>query len=71
MKICRFMRWKGLYGQAHLDDATLLADAMRAGVPFSCLHTCQPWGPDEDIATPERCTPERGCFEARPGLSVS
>lgn len=30
---------------------------------FWCTKTMAPWGPDEDDAEPERCTPGRCCFE--------
>ena len=41
----------------------LEASLQREQVPFSCLRTCQAWGPDDDIVAPERCSADRPCFE--------
>jgi hypothetical protein len=59
--MCRFLRWKGRYGAERYGDAALTASAAINDVPFSCLSTCQPWGPDDRPATPEGCGPERAC----------
>lgn len=63
MRLCSHLRWKGLYGR-HFPDAESLAYAMQTSdSPFSCLRTCQPWGPDEVPTAPELCQPGRACFE--------
>lgn len=63
MKLCRSLRWKGLIGQTFPDRATVLAAFAANDADFSCLKTCQAWGPDDDIAVPEFCQPGRRCFE--------
>lgn len=69
MHLCRYLRWKG-----YAHDATELAEFeltfARNQVPYSCLHTCQPWGPDDDLAAPERCDDSRPCYEASPLLQL-
>lgn len=64
MQLCRFLRWKGIHAQDWSSPAELLAVLRRNDVPFSCLHTCQAWGPDDGPAAPERCDASRPCFEA-------
>jgi hypothetical protein len=65
LELCKHLRWKSFTrdvegpGEFHLTFA-------RNNVPYSCLRTCQPWGPDEDMAIPEGCNSERTCFEASP-----
>jgi hypothetical protein len=66
MRLCVHLRWKGFYGTRWNTREEMLADLVRGDVPYSCLHTCQSWGPDDDAAAPERCQPGRGCFEASP-----
>ena len=66
MTLCRFLRWKAWYGARWDTPEALAADLARDDVPFSCLHTCRPWGPDEDAAVPERCAPGRACFVPSP-----
>ena len=63
MTLCRFLRWKALYGAGITDPSQALELAARNDVPFSCLKSCRPWGPDESPAVPEDCGPERVCFE--------
>ena len=63
MRLCANLRWKTYYGARWDTREQMLADLLRGDVPYSCLQTCQPWGPDEDASTPERCQPDRGCFE--------
>ncbi len=69
MHLCRYLRWKG-----YAPDAAELAEFeltfARNQVPYSCLHTCQPWGPDDDLAAPERCDDSRPCYEASPLLQL-
>ena len=66
MILCRYLRWKAYYGGRWADAESLRAALAGTDAPFSCLKTCQPWGPDDDTATPERCTSERECFRPSP-----
>jgi hypothetical protein len=61
MRICRHLRWKSV-AREHGAARRLHASLMRGQVPCACLRTCQPWGPDDDLAAPETCTPDRACF---------
>jgi len=63
MRLCAKLRWKGWYG-ARFPTPESLEEAYRmADAPFTCLQSCQPWGDDEDPASPEHCQPDRACFE--------
>ena len=62
MRLCANLRWKTFYGARWDTREEMLADLLRGDVPYSCLMTCQPWGPDEDASAPERCQPGRSCF---------
>lgn len=66
MKLCRYLRWKGFYGRGFRDDRDLAAALQRNDAQYSCLRTCQPWGPDDSLTVPERCQPGRGCFTLSP-----
>jgi hypothetical protein len=66
MKLCRSLRWKGLRGLSFPDRDTVVRAMQLNDADFSCLRTCQAWGPDDDIAVPEVCQPGRGCFELSP-----
>jgi hypothetical protein len=61
---CRHLRWKSFaFGDDDGDDPIALAESLlKRQVPFSCLRTCQAWGPDDDLVSPEDCTPVRACF---------
>lgn len=61
--LCRSLRWKAILGVDRLDVAQLRVMYQTADAPFSCLATCQAWGPDDNVAAPELCQPGRGCFE--------
>ncbi len=65
MKIdmCRFLRWKG--HRDDLDGDELALVVIHNHVQYQCLHTCQPWGTDGDVAAPEICTSERPCWTGR------
>lgn len=71
--LCRFLRWKTQSRDA--GDPRLVFESLARGqVPFECLHTCHPWGPDDDQVAPELCGPGRGCFVPDPisrGADVS
>ena len=68
--LCRHLRWKS-HARDSGDPREILASAARSRVPFSCLKTCRPWGPDDDVAAPELCCRERGCFEADPIMDTA
>jgi hypothetical protein len=61
IQLCRFLRWKGVHDIRNEEDLKLAF--MKNEVPYSCLRTCQAWGPDESIAAPEDCNATRSCFE--------
>lgn len=65
MQLCRHLRWK-TFSRAAADPQEIRASLLRNQVPFSCLRTCQPWGPDDDLAAPELCGSGRECFEQDP-----
>jgi hypothetical protein len=61
-QICQMLRWKG-----HSREATTGEQQFafaRNQVPYTCLRTCQPWGPDDEPAVPEGCDAGRSCFAA-------
>ena len=66
--LCRWLRWKAIVGVDRLDGAQLGVLYGTADAQFSCLGTCEAWGPDADLAAPERCQPGRACFEPSPRL---
>lgn len=59
---CQYLRWKG-FDRAAGPGERGFAFA-RNQVPYTCLRTCQPFGPDDEPAAPERCDGARPCFEA-------
>lgn len=64
--LCRCIRWKSAAlgaGEDGPDLDELTESLRRRSVPFSCLRTCQAWGPDDGPVTPEDCVSGRGCFE--------
>jgi hypothetical protein len=63
MRLCRSLRWKSFYGASWNTPEDLAADLAASENPFSCLRTCQPWGPDDRPAFPSVCQPGRGCFQ--------
>lgn len=66
MNLCRHLRWKSYYTTPTFTDDDLAAMFAMNEVPYSCLKTCEAWGPDDAIAAPERCGPERPCFVPSP-----
>ena len=64
--LCRFLRWKGFYGVAWRSPEELALALAASDSPFSCLRTCQSWGPDEELTAPGACGPDRACFERSP-----
>lgn len=63
--LCRHLRWK-THARDSGDPREIAMSAARSRVPFSCLETCRPWGPDDDLVAPERCCRGRACYEADP-----
>lgn len=64
--ICEFLRWKGQHREAEAGEQRL-GTLARNQVPYTCLKTCQPWGPDDQPAVPEGCDGSRSCcFEGPP-----
>jgi len=68
MDLCRSLRWKALYGLTSLSVDELLALFDANDVPYGCLRSREPWGPDGQPATPESCQPGRACFAPSPRL---
>ncbi len=64
LKLCVNLRWKSASRESD-DDDEILAAFLRNQVPYTCLSTCQSWGPDGEIVAPELCEPGRTCFHAR------
>lgn len=56
------LRWKGHSPDAEVGERHFAF--ARNQVPYTCLRTCQPWGPDDEPAVPEGCDAARPCFEA-------
>jgi len=70
LRLCANLRWKGFYGQMWRDEAEMNEVMMVTAAPYTCLHTCQPWGPDDQQVVPGGCQPGRSCFapsEHEPG----
>lgn len=64
LQVCRYLRWKSVSRDS--DDPEQLATTFAKNqVPYTCLHTCQSWGPDDDLAASENCSAARSCFAAR------
>lgn len=65
MELCRYLRWK-TFSRDSGDPQEVRESLLRSQVQLSCLKTCQPWGPDDDVASPEGCTAQRVCFVQDP-----
>jgi hypothetical protein len=63
LDLCHHLRFKGL--REDLDGDELALVVLYNHVPYQCLHTCQPWGTDGDVAAPETCTRDRPCWAGR------
>lgn len=59
---CRWLRWKG-WREDRAAGRTVDEVMAHDDVPCTCLHTCQPGGPDGRLASPDTCGVERACFE--------
>lgn len=65
MDLCRHLRWK-TFSRDESDPSAIAESLSRDMVPYSCLRTCQPWGPDDDVVAPECCCSGRACFVRDP-----
>ena len=65
LELCRSLRWKSYTRDAE-EPGEFHRTFARNNVPYTCLRTCQPWGPDEELAIPEGCNSARPCFETSP-----
>ena len=65
MDLCRHLRWK-TFSRQECDPTAVFESLSRDMVPYSCLKTCQAWGPDDDVVAPECCCAGRKCFERDP-----
>tara|TARA_B100001989_G_C24216374_1_gene305688 strand:+ start:100 stop:327 length:228 start_codon:yes stop_codon:yes gene_type:complete len=68
--LCRSLRWRGQAGATFRSEAELTA-SLTGGGPFTCARTCQPWGPDDDLVSPESCDAERPCYRRSPKVPPS
>lgn len=69
MELCRYLRWK-TFSKDSGDPQQIWESLVRSQVPFSCLRTCQSWGPDDELASPECCNRGRACFDRDPMAGV-
>ena len=67
LELCRSLRWKGYHEDLEAEE--VVATFIRNRVPYTCLKTCQPFGPDENLCAPELCKGQRECFERSPNIS--
>lgn len=59
---CRMLRTKAYFGTyVSGDEGWQEGDSSTA--TYWCLATMESAGPDEALAHPHQCRPERGCFE--------
>ena len=66
MTLCDWMRSKSLGTRRFATQAELEAALTNVDSTFTCLRTCQPWGPDGQLCAPETCGEGRPCFEWSP-----
>jgi hypothetical protein len=67
MELCKSLRWKGFHSRDWSSPEELIARLVQPEVPFSCLRTCQPWGPDDGPSAPGDCASHRGSTVRWPG----
>lgn len=58
-RLCRRLRWKGMYVDAEPDPEV---PNTHSGLCW-CTHTMNCLGPDGKVADEESCRSGRGCFE--------
>ncbi len=68
IQLCRRLRWKGRHGTDAVTPEWVAEAYARNEVPWTCLSTAHPWGPDEAPVDPYRCTSARACFAPDPAL---
>jgi hypothetical protein len=66
--LCRSLRSKTLAGVESLDEEELAALYALNDTPWSCLKTCNSFGPDDAPVVPECCQLGRVCFSPSPRL---
>ncbi len=66
MRLCANLRWKGWYGQRWPTPEALTQALQGSDSQFSCLASCQAWGPDDGLVEPGACQPGRRCFALSP-----
>jgi hypothetical protein len=59
--LCRSLRWKS-HSRESNDPREIASSLERSATQFHCAQTCQAWGPDDELAAPELCAPDRPCF---------
>ncbi|NOY28094.1 MAG: hypothetical protein GXP62_19690 [Oligoflexia bacterium] len=62
LHLCDHLQCKALMGRRFRSSQDLETAMMHSDSQFTCLHTTQPWGPDQDLCAPEYCQPGRACF---------
>lgn len=62
---CRRLRWKS-YALDKEDEAKLAKALQQGTAPFFCLGTAHAIGPDDQLASPDRCDEKRACYEEHP-----
>ncbi len=70
MTLCQSLRWKGYREDVREPGRVQEVFAMNM-VPYSCVKTCQPFGPDGGPAAPETCGSRRRCFAPLSGVLLS
>ena len=63
MELCKCLRWKG-YREQRQNPEEVKAAFRRNAVPYSCMFSFKPWGPDGDVVAPEWCNAKRSCYQA-------
>lgn len=62
LRLCDHLQCKALMGHRFRSSQDLETAMTLSDSQFTCLHTTEPWGPDQDLCAPERCQPGRACF---------
>ena len=61
--ICRFLRGKNAFGTIQGGETAWLIDDT-VTTTYTCIETGEPFGPDNELAHPEKCASGRSCFTA-------
>jgi hypothetical protein len=66
---CQNLRWKGYH--ADQEDLGRVMEVFDGGlVIYNCVTTQQPFGCDDGPVAPERCSPERACYQQHRNLRL-